>query len=84
MLRAIAPKTAYYGDHVELSDNADDFPTQLGIGAVIGTKFTYPKDNLYSREKNYLNKEREILWKKAFDIYNEKMLSKGEICSGLI
>lgn len=83
VLRAIAPKTAYYGDHVELSDNADDFPTQLGIGAVIGTKFTYPKDNLYSREKNYLNKEREILWKKAFDIYNEKMLSKGEYVPGL-
>lgn len=83
VLRAVAPYTAYYGDHIELSDNASDFPSQLGVGAVLGTKFTWPADNPYLNEKNLLTPEREKIWKHAFSIYNEKMLSKGEYVSGL-
>ena len=83
VLRALAPKTAYYGDHVELTDGHDDFPTQLGIGAVLGTKFTYPKDNPYEKEANVLTPEREKIWRNAFSIYNEKMLSQGELVPGL-
>lgn len=83
VLRAIAPKTAYYGDHVELSDNANDFPTQLGIGSVLGTKFTYPKDNPFVKEKKLLTPEREKVWKNAFNIYNQKMLSTGSYVPGL-
>ena len=83
VLRAIAPKTAYYGDHIELSDGGNDFPTQLGIGAVIGTKFTWPKDNPYVRHSYLLTPEREALLKNALAIYEEKQLSRGELLGGL-
>lgn len=83
VLRAIAPKTAYYGDHIELSDGGNDFPTQLGIGAVLGTKFTWPKDNPYVRHSYLLTPEREALLKNALAIYEEKQLSRGELLGGL-
>jgi len=76
--RAIFDKIAYYADHVELSDNGNDFPTQVGIGAVVGSKFTYPKDNPDVKISYLLTPEKEKLYKKWLDIYNEKMLSKGE------
>jgi alpha-galactosidase len=34
--------TPFYGDHVELTRGGTDFASQIGIGAVIGTKFTWP------------------------------------------
>lgn len=76
--RAIFDKIAYYADHVELSDEGKDFPTQIGIGAVVGSKFTYPKDNPNVKESYLLTPEKEILYKKWLGIYNDKMLSKGE------
>ncbi len=81
--KALIPNTAYYGDHVELSDNGNDFATSFGIGAVLGTKFTWPKDNPTASESFLLTPEKEIIWKKWFDLYNEKMLSKGEYLGGL-
>lgn len=83
ILRAIAPKTAYYGDHIELSDGENDYPTQLGIGAVLGTKFTWPKDNPYVKHSYLLTPEREELLKNALAIYEEKQLSRGELLGGL-
>jgi alpha-galactosidase len=83
VLRALAPGTAYYGDHVELSDNGNDFPSQLGIGAVPGTKFTFPADNPLAKEKQLLTPEKEAVWKNVFAVYNEKMLSLGEYVPGL-
>ena len=83
VLRAIAPKTAYYGDHIELSDGEDDYPTHLGIGAVPGSKFTWPEDNPYVRHSYKLTPEKEAKLKHALDIYAEKQLSKGEIVAGL-
>ena len=83
VLRAIAPKTAYYGDHIELSDGENDYPTQLGIGAVLGTKFTWPKDNPYVRHSYLLTPEREELLRNALAIYNEKQLARGELLGGL-
>ena len=77
VLRAIAPKTAYYGDHIELSDGRDDWPTQLGIGAVIGTKFTWPKDNPYvkGREKCLLTPEKEKVMKNAIGAVSRRIRS---------
>ena len=76
--KALLGKTAYYGDHVELSDGANDFATQIGIGAVLGTKFTWPKDNPYATEGTFvLTPENEKLWKKWISIYNQKMLPTG-------
>jgi alpha-galactosidase len=74
--KAIMPGTAYYGDHVELSDNGSDFASSFGVGAVLGTKFTWPKDNPYQHESQLLTPEKEVVWKKWFGLYNEKMLSK--------
>lgn len=83
VLRALAPRTAYYGDHIELSDGGNDFPTQLGIGAVLGTKFTWPKDNPHVRHSYLLTPEKEALLRNALDIYNTKRLSEGELVPGL-
>jgi alpha-galactosidase len=72
----MGPTTAYYGDHVELSDNKDDFASTVGVGGIIGTKLTWPvgakKDS-----KNDLTAEKEKVWEKWIKIYNEKMLPRG-------
>ena len=81
--KAIAPQMAYYGDHVELSDGADDFATSFGIGAVLGTKFTWPKDNPTQSESFLLTSEKEKIWKKWFSLYNKMMLSKEEYIGDL-
>ena len=81
--KAIAPGTAYFGDHVELSDQGTDFASTIGIGGVPGTKFTWPQDNPYTKEKNLLTPEREKIWKKWISIYKEHMLSKGEYLGDL-
>lgn len=83
VFHALVPKLAYFGDHVELTDNKEDFPSQLGVGAVLGTKFTYPADNPNEKEKNLLTPEREKIWKNAFSIYNELKLSLGEYKGGV-
>lgn len=76
--KAIAPHTAYYGDHVELSDNGNDFASSFGIGAVLGTKFTWPENNPNVKEDYLLTPEKEKVWQKWFTLYNQKMLAKGE------
>lgn len=81
--KALVPKTAYFGDHVELSDNGDDFASSFGIGAVLGTKFTWPRNNPKVKADYRLTPEKEEVWKKWFSLYNEKMLSTGEYVSGL-
>ena len=81
--RAIIPNTAYFGDHVELSDNGNDFASSFGIGAVLGTKFTYPRNNPNVKGDYLLTPEKEEVWKKWFSLYDEKMLSTGEYIGGL-
>jgi alpha-galactosidase len=81
--RAIFDEIAYYADHVELSDNGDDFPTQIGIGAVVGSKFTWPRDNPDVQRSYLLTPEKEKLYKKWVGIYNDKMLSKGSYLGSL-
>ena len=76
--KALIPETAYYGDHVELSDNGDDFASSFGIGAVLGSKFSWPKDNPTAEASYLLTPEKEVVWKKWIGLYNEKMLSKAE------
>ncbi len=66
---------AYYGDHVELSDNKEDWASSLGIGAVVGTKFTSADSD---HAEFALTKEREAEWKKWISAYNEQMLPKGQ------
>lgn len=76
---AMCPDMAYYADHIELSDNADDFGTQIGIGGVIGSKFTWPKPNPDVKgDGHLLTPEKEAQLKKWVGIYNDKKLSTGE------
>ena len=80
--RALLGNIAYYGDHIELSDEGSDFASQLGVGAVLGTKFTWPADNptvaMKKRRSPLLTPEKEVIWEKWFDLYNRKMISKGD------
>lgn len=78
-------KVAYYGDHVELSDGKNDFASTVGIGGVIGTKFIWPEGAHVNIETGdiALTALKEKEWKKWIDIYNDKMLSKGNYLGGL-
>ena len=76
--KALMPATAYFGDHVELTDTREDFATQFGVGAVLGTKFVWPPTGVKSKDENLLTLEKEKIFKKWFTLYNEKMLSKAD------
>ena len=76
---ALAPNLAYYGDHIELTDGGNDFASQIGTGSVIGTKFTWPKDNPdWSEGPFLLTPEKEALLRKWMKIYKENNLARGE------
>jgi alpha-galactosidase len=83
----LGPYAAVYGDHVELTkiagansnneqDMGRDFASTVGVGGVLGTKFTWP--DYGPKLKNvYLTRDKESDWKKWIGIYNQKMLSRG-------
>jgi alpha-galactosidase len=84
----LGPQSAVYGDHVELSEmtrlgnnnwseHGSDFASTLGAGGVLGTKFVWP-DPGPKFKPVALTSEKEAHWKKWIDLYNEKMLSRGE------
>ncbi len=77
---AMCPDLAYYADHVELSDGGLDFASQIGVGGIIGTKFTWPEPNPHATQNggSLLTPEKEALLRKWVPIYKEKMLSRGE------
>ena len=72
----MGPSAAYAGDHVELSDKANDFASTVGIGGIVSTKFTWPRD---PKPKNsfLLTPAREAEWRKWIALYNEKRLPEG-------
>ena len=80
----MGPSTAYYGDHVELSDGGDDFASTVGIGGVVGTKFKWPavpepvREGRRPRRSSNLTPEKEGIWAKWVNIYEDNMLSKGQ------
>ena len=75
----MGPNVPYYGDHVELSTGGNDFASTIGIGGVIGTKFTWPNPPEGRRGKrSLLTEEKEIYLNKFIGIYNKEMISKGE------
>lgn len=80
---AMVPDMAYYGDHVELTDGGCDFASQIGTGSVIGTKFTYPKDNPNASESFLLTEEKEALIRHWMKIFKEKDLVHGEYVGDL-
>ena len=82
--KAIAGRgSSFAGDHVELSDHGDDFASSVGVGAVISTKFTWPKDTDKPVEElppggYVLTPQKEKLWRKWAGLYRQHMLPKGE------
>jgi alpha-galactosidase len=72
----MGPSAAFAGDHVELSDGGDDFASTVGVGAVVSTKFTWPRDPK-PKDSFLLTPERERLWAKWIALYNERQLPRG-------
>ena len=67
----------YFGDHVELSDNHDDFASTLGIGGVVGTQFVLP--SLVEKHGRFdLTPDHEKSFQKWLELYQEKGLSRGQ------
>ena len=67
---------AYAGDHVELSDRGDDFPSTVGVGGIISTKFTWPRDPK-PKDSFLLTPEKEALWRKWIALATERQLPEG-------
>lgn len=72
----VGPSAAFAGDHVELSDGGDDFASTVGIGGIVSTKFTWPRDPK-PKDSFLLTPQRETLWRKWIALYNERLLPKG-------
>ena len=73
----IGDSIPYFGDHVELSDGADDFASTVGVGGVVGTQFVIPS-LVKKRSKFDLTPAQEKKFEKWLRIYREKMLSRGQ------
>jgi alpha-galactosidase len=67
----------YFGDHVELSDNHDDFASTLGIGGVVGTQFVLPA-LVEKHGRSDLTPEREKSFQRWLELYQQKGLSRGQ------
>jgi alpha-galactosidase len=72
----------YFGDHVELSDGANDFASTVGVGGVVGTQFVL-SSLVKKHDKMDLTPQREKLFQKWVGIYKDKMLSRGEYLGDL-
>ena len=82
----LGPRSAVYGDHVELSkirfdpnrevDLGEDFASTVGAGGVVGTKFNWP-DYGPRFDDVTLTPRKEAIWQKWIPLYNSLMLSKG-------
>jgi alpha-galactosidase len=66
----------YFGDHVELSDDATDFASTVGVGGVVGSQFTLP--SVASRATQFdLTPARRRIFQKWVALYKRMMLSEG-------
>ena len=79
-LRALTQSMdAYFGDHVELSDDKSDFASTVGVGGVIGTKFVWPVGVHENQETGDINltPEKEKEWERWIKIFKSNMLPLG-------
>lgn len=72
----------YSGDHVELSDGGTDFASAVGIGGVVSTKFTWPRDTDNPSGElppggYVLTPDKERHWRKWISLYQEHDLARG-------
>jgi alpha-galactosidase len=73
----IGPSAAYHGDHVELSEGQRDFASTVGVGGVIGTKFTSPLAPGVKPEF-LLTPEKEKVWRHWIQLSRELDLPRGQ------
>lgn len=88
MKALMGARSSFAGDHVELSDGGDDFASSVGIGAVVSSKFTWPKDTDHPTDVLppggfVLTPQKEALWRKWVGLYKQHMLPKGEYLGAL-
>jgi alpha-galactosidase len=72
----MGPSAAFAGDHVELSAGGDDFASTVGVGGIVSTKFTWPRDPK-PKDSFLLTPEKEPIWRKWIALYNERQLPLG-------
>ena len=72
----MGPSAPFAGDHVELSDRQDDFASTVGIGAIVSTKFTWPRTR-NRRTHSCSRRQRKREWRRWIALYKEKMLPLG-------
>jgi alpha-galactosidase len=72
----MGPSAAYAGDHVELSDHANDFASAIGVGGIVSTKFTWPHDRK-PKGGLLLTPQKEAQWRSWIALYNDKQLPQG-------
>lgn len=72
----MGPNAPFAGDHVELSDHGDDFASTIGVGGIVSTKFTWPRDPK-PKDSFLLTPKKEREWRRWIALYKEKMLSLG-------
>jgi alpha-galactosidase len=72
----------YFGDHVELSDNHDDFASTLGVGGVVGSEFVLPS-LVEKHGHGDLTPDREKIFQKWMELYQQKDLSRGQYLGAL-
>lgn len=83
-LKAIAGDgIAYFGDHVEMSRDGEDFASTVGVGGVIGSNFAWRNAPGEKDPKLLLTPHREKLWAEWTRIYQRTRLSEGEYLGGL-
>jgi len=75
------PRSDEYGVQLKNRDDpsvvfGQDFAATVGVGGVLGTKFTWP-DIAPRLQRVFLTSEKEVYWRKWIGIYNSRMLSKG-------
>jgi alpha-galactosidase len=72
----MGPSAAFAGDHVELSDGHDDFASTVGVGGIVSTKFTWPRDPK-PKDSFLLTPDKEGEWRRWVAVYLDKMLPLG-------
>ena len=74
----LGDRTAYFGDHVEMSAGGTDFASTLGVGGVIGTNFAWPGAPGKKDPALLLTPKRQALWAHWTKVYQEQRLTDGE------
>ena len=66
----------YFGDHVELSDGANDFASTVGVGGVVGTQFVLPNLVNETQQVGSDARTRKTIRKMGADLQRQDALSR--------